>query len=130
MLYAGRRLFAGSAKVTKSSLRRARQVAPVNLRRKRQPFTDLDQPIQIDGDQDGYEDAEDEVDQELEFSEPRVKFRSSKGKKALAAAAALAATAAGVLSAKEALADDEDEYEGEEEEYDEDEEEELSLIHI
>lgn len=123
LLYAGRKLFARSAKVTKSSLRRARQVAPVNLRRKRQPFTDLDQPIRIDGDEVGYEEDEEEVDQELEFSEPRVKFRSSKGKKALAAAAALAATAAGVLSAKEALADDEDEYEDEEEEYDEDEEE-------
>ena len=130
LLYAGKRIFAGGANVTRKGLDRAGKVVPAGLRRKRQPFTDLESPIQIEGDDESGYEAVEQDDEELEISEPKIKFRSSKGKKALAAAAGIAAAAVGALAAKEALAgneeeEDEEEYEEEgEEEVDDDESEE------
>ncbi|TWU35296.1 DNA translocase FtsK [Novipirellula aureliae] len=50
LVYAGRAIVAGGAKVSKSGIRRAAQVVPVSVRRRRKPFTDLQEPIRVDGD--------------------------------------------------------------------------------
>ncbi len=47
LLYAGKRILASGAMVSRKSVRRAAQVMPVTIRRRRKPFTDLDGPIPI-----------------------------------------------------------------------------------
>ncbi len=50
LLYAGRVIFNGSAKVSRSGFNRAVQAVPFTLRRRRHPFTDLEEGINIEGD--------------------------------------------------------------------------------
>ena len=51
LLYAGRVIVSGGAKVSKKGMSRAARAVPVTARRKRRPFTDLDSPITIEGDE-------------------------------------------------------------------------------
>ena len=50
LVYAGRALVSRGADVSRTGLRRAAGAVPAVVRRRRQPFTDLEQPITIDGD--------------------------------------------------------------------------------
>ena len=130
LLYAGRAIVTRGARAT-GSMRRAGRFIP-GSRRTRQPFTDLEQPITIDGDSDESEEQDEEsadLDSEIsERHEPTIKFNRPKK---TAAAAIGAAAAAGVAAAGAALSPSEsqtdDEYEEEEEDYyDEEESEEVA----
>ncbi len=50
LLYAGRVIFNGGAKVSRSGFNRAVQAVPFTLRRRRHPLTDLEEGINIEGD--------------------------------------------------------------------------------
>ncbi len=50
LLYAGKVIVSRGAKVSRSGIKRAAGAIPISVRRRRQPFTDLEQPITIDGD--------------------------------------------------------------------------------
>ncbi len=116
LLYAGKVIVSKGAKVSRSGISRAAGALPV-ARRRRRPFTDLDQPITIDGDEEEYEEEDDSED-ELPRSEPKIKFRQPKKKESADVDESHEQTA------DEELADDEDEYEDESLEYDEEEEDE------
>ncbi|MFG0286634.1 MAG: DNA translocase FtsK [Rhodopirellula sp. JB044] len=49
LVYAGKKVVVGSAKVSRRGIARAAGAMPVTLKRRRQPFSDLDSPILIDG---------------------------------------------------------------------------------
>jgi S-DNA-T family DNA segregation ATPase FtsK/SpoIIIE len=49
LVYAGRKVVVGGAKVSRRGIARAAGAMPVTLRRRRQPFTDLDSPILVEG---------------------------------------------------------------------------------
>ncbi|MCG8648184.1 MAG: DNA translocase FtsK 4TM domain-containing protein, partial [Pirellulales bacterium] len=51
LLYAGKAIVSGSAKVSKSGMQKAADAMPITVRRKRKPYTDLEEPITIDGDE-------------------------------------------------------------------------------
>jgi S-DNA-T family DNA segregation ATPase FtsK/SpoIIIE len=51
LVYAGRTVLFGGAKVSRRGFAKAAKAMPVTLRRRRQPFSDLDGPILIDGDE-------------------------------------------------------------------------------
>ncbi|MGB7346331.1 MAG: DNA translocase FtsK [Pirellulaceae bacterium] len=129
MLYATRRLFAGSARVTRGSLSRAAAVMPSASRRRRTPFTDLEEPIQIEGDELDGEKATDVAEEPFIPSEPKISFRRPKRSKvvslATAGAAGVAAVAGLASPTDEHPADEEGDDESElddgeeEEEYDE-----------
>ena len=120
LLYAGRMLMAGGAKVSRGGIERAAKVLP---RRRRNPFTDLEEPIQLEGEADAAEgDGAEDDDEEFTFSEPKIKFRNSKRKEEPEANALLDADA---LDEEEEYAHDESEAYENDEAYDDDEEEEL-----
>ncbi len=132
MLYATKRLFAGSARVTRGGLQRAGMAMP-GVSRRRTPFTDLEEPIIIDGDDADAEASDaksafDDDEEEFTPSEPKIKFRKPKRSKLVSLAAAGtagAAVAAGLSKIAGNRQDDEvaedDEYDDEEEEYEEEE---------
>ena len=128
LLYVGRRLFDGSATLTRGVSDRAGRAVPLGLRRRRQPFTDLEEGITVDGEEIelNVDEEEGEEEEEIEFSEPKIKFRQKK-KSTLgsiaAAGVAAAATAAGIAAATSADAEEEEYEEYEEEEYEDGEEE-------
>ena len=51
LLYAGKKVLAGGARVSQGGLQRAARAVPVPLRRRRAPFTDLEQPIVLEGEE-------------------------------------------------------------------------------
>ena len=80
LLYAGKVIVTKSAKVSKSGMQRAAGALP-GPRRRRRPFTDLEEPIAIEGEEEEYEgvEGEDEVEDEGEpveptRTEPTIKF--------------------------------------------------------
>ncbi|WP_449289959.1 DNA translocase FtsK 4TM domain-containing protein [Novipirellula galeiformis] len=88
LLYAGKRLLAGGAMVSRSGMRRAAQAVPITVRRRRQAFTDLEEPIKIDGDEAGTAGASESPSNEgdasdpdgWKSSEPKIKFMRPKRK--------------------------------------------------
>jgi S-DNA-T family DNA segregation ATPase FtsK/SpoIIIE len=85
LLYAGRVLMVGSAKVSRGSIKRAARVLPAG--RRRRPFTDTEQPITLEGEDEQWEEEEDgeadsaeaeDVVKEFRISEPKIKFRTRK----------------------------------------------------
>ncbi len=136
LLYAGRAIVSQGARAT-GTVRRAGKFIPV-AGRTRQPFTDLEEPITIDGDQAGLAESadgdEEHDDPDLEIkerNEPTIKFnRPRKAANTKTATAAIgAAAAAGLAAAASALggaSSDEADLEDEEEEdyWDEEEDDE------
>ncbi len=51
LIYAGRRVVLGGAKVSRRGISRAAGAMPVTLQRRRQPFSDTESPILLDGEQ-------------------------------------------------------------------------------
>ncbi|MGB1814467.1 MAG: DNA translocase FtsK 4TM domain-containing protein, partial [Rubripirellula sp.] len=79
LLYASKRILKEGHKVSKSGLRRAANALPAP--RRRRPFTDLEEPIKIDGDDDV--DVESDASggsEPAERGEPTIKFRQPKKK--------------------------------------------------
>ena len=79
LLYASKRILKEGHKVSKSGLRRAANALPAP--RRRRPFTDLEEPIKIDGDDDV--DVEGDASggsEPAERGEPTIKFRQPKKK--------------------------------------------------
>ncbi len=56
LLYAGRAVATSGAKVSRAGMEKAASVIPIRIRRRRQAFTDLEEPITIDGDDPEQED--------------------------------------------------------------------------
>ena len=50
ILYASRAIVTGGAKASRRGMRRAAEIVPVTVKRRRRPFTDVEQPITIAGD--------------------------------------------------------------------------------
>lgn len=71
MVRLGGRFARGALKVSQSGMRNSQKVLPA-LRRRRRPFTDVDEPIILDVDQDSKRSGSD--------SEPTIKFRQSRNK--------------------------------------------------
>ncbi|WP_442510585.1 DNA translocase FtsK 4TM domain-containing protein [Novipirellula sp. SH528] len=90
LLYAGKRILAGGAMVSKSGMRRAVKVMPITVRRRRQAFTDLEEPIKIEGDEVGKSSeaeqpaADGNVVEASDWSkrEPKIKFKKNRRKTA------------------------------------------------
>lgn len=129
LIYAGRAIVKKSASVSRGGVRRVATVIPLQ-RRRRQPFTDLEEPIRIAGEDQAYADEPQEAKDEAPRSEPTIKLppaRNSTVGTVAKAAAGGAKVAAGLLkSAANAPADpvdDEEEYWEEEEEWEYDDEE-------
>ena len=82
LLYASKRILKEGHKVSKSGLKRAANALPAS--RRRRPFTDLEEPIKIDGDGDGESEASgDEASEDsgkADRGEPTIKFRQPKKK--------------------------------------------------
>ena len=79
LLYASKRLLKEGGKVSRSGLKRAANALPGP--RRRRPFTDLEEPIKIDGDSDEDVDGEDSASPERAArGEPTIKFRQPKKK--------------------------------------------------
>ena len=79
LLYASKRLFKEGTKVSRSGLKRAANALPGP--RRRRPFTDLEEPIKIDGDGDeDVENAGSGASGKSDRGEPTIKFRRSKKK--------------------------------------------------
>jgi len=79
LLYASKRLLKEGGKVSRSGLKRAANALPGP--RRRRPFTDLEEPIKIDGDSDEDVDGEDGVSPgRAARAEPTIKFRQPKKK--------------------------------------------------
>lgn len=74
LLYAGKAIVSHGARVSRKGMQRAAGVLPV-ARRRRRPFTDLDEPITLEGEDDG---QEQETTEEAPKSEPKIKFRRPK----------------------------------------------------
>ena len=77
LLYASRRLLKEGAKVSRSGMQRAAGVLPAS--RRRRPFTDLEEPIKINGD-DEDESTEEGGSASSDRSEPTIKFGRPKKK--------------------------------------------------
>ncbi len=90
LLYAGKRILASGAMVSKSGMRRAVKVMPVTVRRRRKAFTDLEEPIKIEGDEVGKStqaeqpaaDADAAQANDWANREPKIKFKKSRRKAA------------------------------------------------
>ena len=139
LLYAGRKIFAGGAQMSAGSMRRAGKWIPTS--RRRQPFTDLEEPIRIAGeDTDGETEnapSGESVEEAMSGSGtnggsaatqgreagPRIKF--NRAKKSTAALVGAAAVAAGLVAAAGATVSEEEAVEEEEELEDDEEEEEI-----
>ncbi|TWT82065.1 DNA translocase FtsK [Planctomycetes bacterium CA13] len=50
LVYAGRAIMRRGATASRNGMQRAAKAIPISVRRRRQPFTDLEEPIRIDGD--------------------------------------------------------------------------------
>ena len=146
LVYAGKKVVVGGAHVSRRSLARAAGVMPVTLKRRRQPFSDLESPILLDGETPpiveeridppeqsfsirspgrSAEDSAEANDSEIEApSKPKSGLAKAAAITAgLAAAAGLTAAAASAVDQELATesdhgedAEDESEYEYEEEE--------------
>ena len=109
LLYASKAIVSRGAKVSRSSMQRAAGALPV--RRRRRPYSDLDEPILVDGDQrPGDEEEENETEaisllDTTTAKEPKIKFSLPK---------------------KPAAVEEVEEEEDEEEEWEEEEEEEVA----
>jgi S-DNA-T family DNA segregation ATPase FtsK/SpoIIIE len=77
LLYASKRLLKEGGKVSRSGLKRASKALPGP--RRRRPFTDLEEPIKIDGDGDGDVDGSASPERAAR-GEPTIKFRQPKKK--------------------------------------------------
>ncbi len=85
LIYAGRAIVRKGAKVSRSGMQRAAGALPV-ARRRRHPFTDLDEPITIEGDDKTSDQAassneatpDDDAGEKTPRSEPTIKFRRAK----------------------------------------------------
>ncbi|MEM6777114.1 MAG: DNA translocase FtsK [Planctomycetota bacterium] len=76
----GQRVVLGGASVSRKGFARAAAAVPVPMRRRRQPFTDLESPILIDGDRVEEQDSEpDDL-----ASTPTIKFHTPKKRNAAA----------------------------------------------
>ncbi|MCM2371649.1 FtsK/SpoIIIE family DNA translocase [Aporhodopirellula aestuarii] len=141
LVYAGRKVVVGGAKVSRRGIARAAGAMPVTLKRRRQPFSDVGSPILLDGETPPV------AEQRVDPPEPNIQIRGplrptepaveegeeeeataaepATTKKGLAKAAALTAGLAAVagLGASKNNAAEEEEEEYEEEEYYEEEEE-------
>jgi DNA segregation ATPase FtsK/SpoIIIE, S-DNA-T family len=141
LIYAGKRIVAGGRMVSAASVRRAAAAIPIQ-RRVRQPFTDLQSPILIEGDEPANDtfpvarhlaaDAQQVMEyasgdtSTVEADGPRIKLASKPAAKsgvggAIAGAAAGLAAAAGLTAAADAIRGNKnEEVEEEEYEYEED----------
>jgi S-DNA-T family DNA segregation ATPase FtsK/SpoIIIE len=120
LLYAGRAIVTQGARVSRTGIRRAAGALPV---RRRRPFTDLEQPITIEGDVESEEDAEEEAELPRR-SQPTIKFRNSKkaGKSKLAVEETAQVVAPDRAGAVAEELDEEEEYDEDEEDWEEEEE--------
>jgi S-DNA-T family DNA segregation ATPase FtsK/SpoIIIE len=123
LVYAGKVFFRQAANVSRRSAKRAADAFPA---RRRRPFTDLEEPITIEGDEEG-EAVVAEVAAARRGGQPTIRFPSPKRK---AATTAVAEHATGTLASslpvpEDHVPEDQQEYdeEDDEEEYEEDEEE-------
>ncbi|MGB7329446.1 MAG: DNA translocase FtsK [Rubripirellula sp.] len=124
LLYAGKKIVAKSAGVSRVGMQRAAGVLPA--KRLRQPFTDLEEPITLDGEsEESSDDESSEVDiidpdkpnAEERHDGPKIKFNRAKR---TGIAGAVAATAAGLAAAaSDALSPPTDSDEEASDEYDE-----------
>ncbi|GAA5505200.1 hypothetical protein Rcae01_00641 [Novipirellula caenicola] len=88
LLYAGKRILASGAMVSKSGMRRAAKVMPITVRRRREAFTDLEEPIKIEGDEVGKANATEQTTADANVAEandwanrePKIKFKKSRRK--------------------------------------------------
>jgi S-DNA-T family DNA segregation ATPase FtsK/SpoIIIE len=80
LVYASKRLLKEGSKVSKSGLKRAAKALPAP--RRRRPFTDLEEPIKIDGDADEgvVSDVSGGDPERSDRGEPTIKFRQPKKK--------------------------------------------------
>ncbi|TWT67102.1 DNA translocase FtsK [Allorhodopirellula solitaria] len=74
LIYAGRRVVLGGATVSRRGISRAAGAMPVTLKRRRQPFTDIDSPILLDGEQSETAAAVDDGSE----SEPKIQIRQPR----------------------------------------------------
>ena len=120
LLYAGRAVVRRGAMVSRSSVERARGVLP-GTRRLRQPFTDLEEPIRIEGDAEQGE----ATDEGGPLSDgPKIKFRKSRAGKP----SRTQAVAAGPPNESEWVEDEEAEAHLEDEGWEDDEEVDESAV--
>ena len=86
LLYAGKKVLAGGARVSQTGLKRAAGAVPVPLRRRRKPFTDLEQPIVLE-DEEGLRERSDRsgrsasgggAQDEDDNTGPTIRFRTPK----------------------------------------------------
>ncbi len=78
LVYAGKVIVAGGANASRKGMQRAAGAIPMNVRRRRRPFTDLEEPITIDGDDSDQEEEEEPELPPLRQSEPTIKVRQPK----------------------------------------------------
>ncbi|MCA9139798.1 MAG: DNA translocase FtsK, partial [Planctomycetales bacterium] len=122
ILYASRRIFAGSADVSRRSMKRAADAVPPILRRRRKPFEEIAAPfLGSPAESETVESTtvtnapptQEEVDSEAqdEIPEPRIKFRSGKRRKRpVEAETDREAAPVAVAKIQEPEPDDEEEY--------------------
>lgn len=70
LVYAGKKVVVGSAKVSRKGIARAAGVMPVTLKRRRQPFTDVESPILLEGEIPPI------VEERIDPPEPQISIRS------------------------------------------------------
>lgn len=70
LVYAGQRVVAGGARASRRGIARAAGVMPVTLKRRRQPFTDVESPILLDGETPPIQ------EQRVDPPEPAISIRS------------------------------------------------------
>ncbi|TWU01996.1 DNA translocase FtsK [Neorhodopirellula pilleata] len=98
LVYAGKKVVVGGAKVSRKGIVRAAGVMPVTLKRRRQPFTDVGSPIQLDGETPPI------VQDRIDPPEPQISIRSP-GRIAEEAAKAAELAASEKATAEKASAD-------------------------
>ncbi len=114
LVYAGRRVLLGGAKVSRRGISKAADAMPVTLKRRRQPFSDTNSPILLDGEQD------EPSTKTSVTSEPNIQIRqprrTSEGGDESSAAAVMPPVSAPVKKAATAPPEpaEEEEYENEE----------------
>ncbi len=78
LLYASKKVLAGGARVSQTGIKRAAGAVPGTLRRRRKPFTDLEQPIVLDEGDVEDSPAASSADPEDEEDGPPIRFRTPK----------------------------------------------------
>lgn len=118
LLYAGKRVLAGSAKISRRTVERASDAVYPLMRPKRRPFIEYDKPIgdtertislaelNEDASEEEHEEELEEEEESPPRSEPRIKFRKARRKDA--------APPRDDLATEEELDEEEEEYEDEE----------------